>query len=67
MPGSMNQKNLALSPAAADLGLGSSLKVQVDDQVAEMKKRKLGAGALNDMSSPAAQMLLNPTFGGSNG
>ena len=35
----MNQKNMMLNSAATDLGVGTALKVQVDNQVDEQKKR----------------------------
>lgn len=37
-PGPTAQKNLALSPAASDLGLGDSLQQQLQDQLAQRKK-----------------------------
>ena len=72
MPGSMNQKNMALSPAAADLGLGDQLRSQVEAQVLEQQKRKKQQGLSGASDNPliqsaAASMLLSPTFGGSNG
>jgi hypothetical protein len=46
----------ALSAASGDLGFGSTLSQQVDDESEEEKRRKrLG---LSTMQSPAAQMLL---------
>ena len=37
---SMNAKNMALSPAASDLGLGSSLQQQLQDETDEQKKKR---------------------------
>lgn len=37
-PGPTSQKNLAISPAASDLGLGDSLQQQLQDQLAERRK-----------------------------
>lgn len=66
-------KNYALTPpllAATSLGLGDLLKQQVDDNVDEMKKQKLGAaantnpGAYGDMSlGTAASMLFSKKTG----
>lgn len=72
MPGSMNSKNLALSPAATSLGLGDQLRTQVEASVLEQQKRKKQQGLAGSngnplMQSTAAAMLLSPTFGGSNG
>lgn len=36
-------KNIALSPAASDLGLGDQLVQQLQDQDAERKKKLMGA------------------------
>lgn len=35
----MNLKNFGLSPAAADLGLGDTLKAQVEENELERKKK----------------------------
>jgi len=60
----LSSKNLALSPAAQDLGLGDMLKVQLDDADMERKKKLLmgtqGFG-LGQALSPATMQL----FGGS--
>ena len=53
----MNAKNMQLSPAAADLGLGDALKVQVDDQVADQQK-KLRQQKGIQMTVPQAAMDL---------
>ena len=39
----MNPKNMALSPATSDLGLGDQLKTQLDIQEEERKKKLLQA------------------------
>lgn len=64
----MSAKNMTLSPAATDLGLGDMLKVQADNVSEELKKKKLQqmsaakTGPLGDplAGSPAAMSL----FGG---
>lgn len=48
--------------ASADLGLGSNLQQQVQDETEEeKKKRRMG---LSPLQSPAAQMLLGTGMGG---
>jgi len=39
----MNAKNLGLSPAVADLGLGDMLRTQLDDETEEQRRRRLQA------------------------
>lgn len=38
-PGPQSLKNAMISPAASDLGLGDSLQSQLDNQLAERRKR----------------------------
>lgn len=60
-PGPMGYKNLSLSPAAADLGLGDQLTQQLQDQLAERRKRSLAAAQTPGSPFPggaAASMLL---------
>jgi hypothetical protein len=70
MAGSMSQKNMMLSPASVDLGLGGSqqLQQQMQAKMEEIRKKKKD-GQQSDALSPAGMMLLNPTFnaGGGNG
>lgn len=52
---SINPKNIALSPAASDLGLGDMLKVQLDNAVEEERKKRLGpTNLMGQALSPAA-------------
>lgn len=53
-------QNKGLS-AASDLGLGSALSQQVQDETEEEKRKK--ALGLSVTQSPAAQMLLGGGFG----
>jgi hypothetical protein len=59
----MNQKNMMLSPAATDLGVGTNLKVQVDDQVNENKKRMKAALNAGQQFGPAVMDLLGTGAG----
>ena len=45
----MNTKNLPLSPAATDLGLGTMLQNQVEAQALELKKKKQSQTAMSPM------------------
>ncbi len=66
----MNQKNLMISGAAADLGVGQSTDIAAQMQAKMDEIRKKQRGQKQDaMQSPAAMALLNPTFagGGMNG
>lgn len=63
-----NPKNFALSPAAADLGLGlgNMITGQLDEE-AELRRKKLAsnkgpAGFGDDVFGSAAQMLLGRGF-----
>lgn len=62
LPGPMGQKNMGLSPAVSDLGLGDALVQQMQDKAAE--KRKLNPDQLamaqsgSSMMSPAVMALL---------
>lgn len=67
--GNPSLKNAALSPASQALGLGDQLQTQVEDQIAEQKKKKMldskvqqnTTGALNPNTagiSAAVQSLL---------
>lgn len=64
LPGPMGQKNLGLSPAATDLGLGDTLVQQMQDRAAEAKKKLLNpdqqamAQSGGGMMSPAVMALL---------
>jgi hypothetical protein len=55
----ISDKNMSLSPAAQDLGVGAQLQQQLEDQSAEAKKRAAQAAAMNKMglSGPASQPL----------
>lgn len=55
----MNTKNLMLSPAATDLGLGTSLAQATQDASEEAKKR-LKLMQEQRAQSPAGIQLLNP-------
>ena len=54
----MNQKNMMLNSAATDLGVGTALKVQVDNQVDEQKKRLKQAQSTGSQFGNAAMDLL---------
>lgn len=56
LPGPMGQKNLGLSPAVSDLGLGDSLVQQMQDQDSERKKKLLNPDVQAQMSSGAQMM-----------
>ncbi|MGY4614776.1 hypothetical protein ACVWZ4_000003 [Bradyrhizobium sp. USDA 4472] len=47
--------------ASSDLGLGSNLQQQVQDETEEERKKRLMG--LSPLQSPAAQMLLGGTSG----
>jgi hypothetical protein len=47
----MSMKNTMLSPAATDLGIGSSLPQQVQDNLAEEEKRKKMLGTNTAMQA----------------
>ena len=57
----MNQKNTALSPAGADLGLGDQLNAQAQEETDELKKRAMQkssqGGLLGAALSPASMSL----------
>jgi len=53
----MNQKNMMLSPAAIDLGLGASLQTQVQDEIEEIRKRRKQQNT-GMLLSPAGVTLL---------
>jgi hypothetical protein len=55
----MNGKNMALSPAATDLGLGAGLQQQLQDETEEQKKKR----KLQQMTQmgQASQSLLGNT------
>lgn len=58
----LSSKNMMLSPAAADLGLGDQLKMQLDDEDAQRKKKMLQqANALAPLGG-AAQSLFGGAF-----
>jgi hypothetical protein len=63
----MNQKNLMISPAAADLGLGASLQAKIEDMTEEAKKRLLAAKKNQSLYSPAGLALLTNPMGDGNG
>lgn len=54
-----NQKNLALSPAATDLGLGDMLLQQREDETEEARRRRMMLEQLKQSLSPsgASSML----------
>lgn len=61
---SMNTKNMMLSPAAMDLGLGASLQVGVENSVEEQRKKLLLKKKQMSLYSPAGISLLgNPGAG----
>jgi hypothetical protein len=59
VPGSMNQKNFALSPAATDLGLGDLITQQLEDEEAERKKKALQAAQQPQALGPATMSLFS--------
>lgn len=67
-PGPPSAKNMSLTPAAQDLGLGDQLNVQLEDQLAERKKKLLQVSQVPNQSglnnSPAALSLLGQSQGG---
>jgi len=54
-PASM--KNISLTPAGADLGLGQNLQQQVEDETDEARKKRM-AMANGALFSPASMSLL---------
>jgi hypothetical protein len=60
----MNKKNSGINAAVSDLGMGIDLKVQVDDQVEEQKKRMKQQQPLGKQFGPAAMDLLGQGAGG---
>lgn len=60
----MSEKNMALSPAVADLGLGDMLKSQTEDEVLQRRKKLMSAADTLDPTgagagiSPATMSLL---------
>lgn len=64
VPGT-SAKNLMLSPAASDLGLGDQLNQQLEDDLEKRKKDALKAGQMSIMS-PAVLSLFGRAggFGG---
>ena len=72
MINSIAGKNLPLSPAATDLGLGDQLVNQMQDEVLQRRKQKLlggpGTGQGSDsLGLGAAQDLLGRSQGGLGG
>lgn len=62
----MNPKNMALSPAATDLGLGDMLRTQTEDETEEQRRKRLAAQQMQSGVNPLSlgtQML----FGGGGG
>lgn len=56
-----SQKNLMMSPAVLDLGLGAQLQTSVQDSVEELKKKKLLQSKNQNQLSPAGiSLLMNP-------
>lgn len=69
-PGPLSSKNLSLSPAASDLGLGDSVAQQLQDQLAERKKKlSLQTGGIPGASpfSSSVTDLLGGFMGGLSG
>jgi hypothetical protein len=65
----MNQKNMAISPAGADLGLGDQLNMQAQESEDELKKRAMAKNSQSNLLgaalSPAAASLgLGSPLGG---
>ena len=56
----MSTKNMALSPAAMDLGLGTTLSQSVQDKVVENKKKLKQMQAARQMSPAGMSLLMNP-------
>jgi len=57
IPSGVSGKNLALTPAASELGLGDALSQQVQDDVANRKKKMLDASNQTDkMNSMSAAL-----------
>lgn len=42
MPGPTSLKNMLLSPAATDLGLGDALRIQVENRTGQLQKEATG-------------------------
>jgi hypothetical protein len=55
----MNDKNMGLSPASTDLGLGTALQQQLEDASEEARKKAAQQAAMNKMglSGPAGTPL----------
>ena len=54
---------MAMSPAATDLGLGSDLSKQVQDESEEERKKKMLAAKTSQLSPGAAALLGGPGMG----
>lgn len=54
----VSAKNLMLSPAATDLGMGDQLKQQVEDTVESRRKKTLKQVGVTDMGMSAAGQSL---------
>lgn len=63
MPGRPNPKNLALSPAANDLGLGAQLVKQVAELEAERKKKLSSLQPSGPLLGAAASLFGNTQYG----
>jgi hypothetical protein len=63
----MNPKNISLSPAASDLGLGTMLQQQQEDETDEVKKRRKlmedTARMTGQSMSPAAMSIFGSVAG----
>lgn len=59
----MSQQNKQLTAASADLGVGTSLQVQVDDQVDEQKKKLRGEQPIGQMFGQTSMDLLGTGAG----
>lgn len=55
-------KNLPLTPAVSDLGLGDILKNQVESDLLNRQKQKQTDDPVKSLMSPAATMLLGGQF-----
>lgn len=60
----MSRKNLSLSPAVQDIGLGDMVKQQLDDEDEERKKKLLAMNSRNSLFGPATQSLMGGLLNG---
>lgn len=63
----MPNPSSALSPAAADLGLGDMLAQQVDGETDEMRKKRMAQIAEKQALGPAGSLAVTSLFGARGG